>query len=86
MVFIGCYSGEVVFLRKCKVCGNSFTPKQDTQKYCSKECYKKAKRKHNKNKLKRWRSLGTSDFFGHAKKDFEKEEELVKQEKKRHGI
>lgn len=28
--------------RKCAICGTKFTPKVHNQKYCSKECYRKA--------------------------------------------
>jgi hypothetical protein len=37
-------------------------------------------------RMRRLRSIGTSDFFGHAKKDFELEHKLILQEKKRIGL
>ena len=40
----------------CHICGNTFTPKSATAKYCSPECRKEAKRKADREFMRKWRA------------------------------
>ena len=70
---------------KCKRCGIDLVKMSNAHKYC-KMCAKKIHREQKKTRLKHLRSIGTSDFFGHAHKNPEYEHFLIQQEKKRIGI
>jgi len=75
---------KVIFMRcqrcKCKIERNS-----NAQKYC-KECSIIHKREYNRLLLMRKRNLGTSDFYGTPKKDFNAEKIECEKEIKKLGI
>ena len=66
----------------CEKCGEQIERNSNRQKYCG-DCYYKKELHRNKMWLRRQRSLGTTDFFGHAKKDPDYEYFLIQQEKKK---
>ena len=70
---------------KCHRCGISIIRRSNAQKYC-KNCSFVVGRYKSKLWKRRQRSIGTSNFFGHAKKNFEYEYFLIQQEKKRIGL
>ena len=51
-------------------------------KFCA-ECGKIVHKISERNRLRRKRSLGTSDFFGKRKKDFGEEWDAIQREKRR---
>ena len=69
----------------CKLCGTEFEKTSNNQKFC-KNCGKLKRNMKEMLRFRRKRSLGTTDFFGHAKKDFDEEYRLIQQEKKRLGL
>jgi len=69
----------------CLYCGNETIRKVHNQKYCS-DCAYVVKKIKERLRMRRKRSLGTSDFFGHRKKDFLDEYDKIQSELKRHGI
>jgi len=70
---------------KCKLCGIEVTRVTNNQKYC-KKCSKKKKKIYDRNRIRRKRELGTSDFFEHRKKDFGQEYAEIQREMKRIGL
>jgi hypothetical protein len=66
-------------------CDRIITRKCNRQKYCI-GCYKEIKRYKDMMRMRRYRSIGTTNFFGHARKNKELEQKLVKLEKKRLGL
>ena len=70
---------------KCKLCGKNVNRTGNNQKYC-RECGKLVRKFKSMMWKRRQRSLGTTDFFGHAKKDFDYEYFLIQKEKKRLGL
>ena len=69
----------------CRICGIRFKRVTNNQKYCNK-CAIEVNRKKARIRLRRKRELGTSDFFEHRCKDFDREYEEIQKEKKRIGL
>ena len=78
-------------VKRCKFCGNLYSPTHHKQVYCTKSCSKKA-HQEQKNKWKREnyvekQKLGTGYIMSeHRNKDFNKEQEILKKELRRLGI
>lgn len=77
--------------KKCGYCGKGFKPKNNAEKYCSKNCRKFAKREQNEKSKQKQRKnrdyiekqLGNSNLGPHANKNEEKEINYVHNEFKR---
>ncbi len=67
--------------KKCEYCGKGFKPKNNAEKYCSKNCRKFAKREQNEKSKQKQRKnpdyhekqLGNSNLGPHANKNKKKE-------------
>lgn len=77
--------------KKCVWCGKSFKPKNNADKYCSKDCKKFGKQEKDRdNKWKQRRNpdynekrLGTVKLGSHRNPDYEQELKSIKNERRR---
>lgn len=76
-------------LKQCPYCSTGFKPKHNSQKYCSKDCSKKArqdydaKRKEKLRKMSDKPPIGTINISHHRKDNFEEESKIIKALKKK---
>ena len=69
----------------CECCGKKIIRKSNRQKYC-KECAYLIDKLKKKLRMRRKRSLGTSNLWSHRCKDFQREYFLIQCELKRLGL
>ena len=69
----------------CFRCWETVEKKSNRQKFCH-ECAEIVNRISERNRLRRKRSLGTSDFYGKRKKDFGAEWSAIQREKRKLGL
>jgi len=77
----GCLMEYVICFR----CWETVEKTGRNQKFCS-DCGIKVRYIKDKYKKRRQRDLGTSDFFGHAYKDFGREWDAIQREKRKLGL
>ena len=75
-------------VKTCEYCGKLYTPTHHSQKFCTKNCYKKHRQDYKnewmKTKYKQKPKLGTGYISsGKFCGDFEKEEKIIKNELRR---
>lgn len=87
-------------IKKCKWCGEDFTPKSNHNLYCSKDCSKYASMEHTTERVRRYRKkyrevlkesrqgykVGTGMLHAHPSDDFDEEWEKVQNEMKYLGL
>lgn len=70
-------------LKQCPYCSTGFKPKHNSQKYCSKDCSKKARQDYDAERKRQIRKesdippIGTINMGPHRKKDFNEEYNFI---------